>query len=183
MPSLIFRQALRLLGSTGPNSCQLRITGTTRGRPFQLQQATLASPGDSHRKTSVSPSRGQRKEDTVVALRSHLSHALDRDLSHHCVFNVKGPVTASTANSSFAPSQQHIAKLPFAPGRLCRVHSPRRTESFLADLGAGEPPSSSYSLVKSRRPTPHSSACPTPHVVPFATLVMAQVAVDESRSH
>ena len=59
------------------------------------------------------------------------------------------------------PGQQYIARLPFKRGRLCRVHSLRREESFFADLSAGEPPAGSNSLVKSRRPSLRHGVCPS----------------------
>ena len=52
----------------------------------------------------VSLLRGRRKDDTVVALGSHFCQALDRDLSHHCVFNVKAPGHRVGGNKSVSRS-------------------------------------------------------------------------------
>ena len=112
--------------------CHLSVAGTARGgRPFQLQQATQALP-ELSQANSCLPFTRRRKDDTVVALESHL-----------CQAGSQRQGTWSQRRRQMVPSvpsQQQIANLSFARGGLCRVHSRSRIESFSADLSAGEPP-------------------------------------------
>ena len=130
----VFRRAQRLLGSTRPNFChfsscssKLWIAGTARGVTLFSVRRPLARP---------TPWEPPLPLSTIALQRQRTSPA------------------SKAKFSASRPSQQFIAKLPFARERLCRVHSP-----FFADLGIGEPPASSFSLVTSRRPTPRSRAC------------------------